>query len=105
MIPKNHHKSITIAEMELIISLKKQHKTVAEIANKLGRSYNSIRCFTHYYNLPPSRWTEKENEILRANYFHTPAKLLAKRLNRSLRSVYVQANKLGLRKNRIKYEL
>jgi hypothetical protein len=52
-----------------------------------------------YHNLPQTHWTEKENEILRANYFHTPAKLLAKKLNRSLRSVYVQANKLGLRKN------
>jgi len=98
-LPKNHHKLITMEEMELIINLRKQHKTLPEIAHQLGRSSNSIRCFIHYYNLPQSNWTEKENEILRANYFNTPAKLLAKRLNRSLKSVYVQANKLGLKKN------
>lgn len=99
MTATNHYKSINLSEIKLIRQLKKEHKTVKEIANLLGRTVNSIYSFTNYYSLPSKLWTESENEILRKEYFTTPAKLLAKKLNRSRHSIYVQANKLGLKKN------
>jgi IS30 family transposase len=98
----NHYKSINTREIKEIIRLKQQHKTINEIATALGRTANSIRSFTHYYSLPIKLWTESENEILRNEYLTTPAKLLAKKLNRSRHSIYVQAQKLGLRKNTIR---
>ena len=44
-------------------------------------------------------WTEKENDTLRACYADTPTSAIAEWFNRSLRSVYMQANKLGLKKS------
>ncbi|MBL1208256.1 MAG: hypothetical protein FWJ34_00500 [Geminocystis sp. GBBB08] len=88
--------------MKLIRQLKEEHKTVNEIANALGRTINSIYSFTNYYSLPTKGWTELENEILRNEYLETPAKLLGQKLNRSRHSIYVQACKLGLKKNMIR---
>lgn len=99
MTATNHYKSINLSEIKLITQLKQEHKTVKEIANLLGRTIDSIYSFTNYYCLPNKLWTDSENEVLRNEYLTTTAKLLAKKLNRSPHSIYVQANKLGLRKN------
>jgi hypothetical protein len=99
MTATNHYKSINLSEIKLITQLKQEHKTVKEIAIKLGRTINSIYSLTNYYSLPNKLWTDSENEVLIREYLTTPAKLLAKKLNRSRHSVYLQASKLGLKKN------
>ena len=102
MTATNHYKSINLSEIKLITQLKEEHKTVKEIAVRVGRSIDSIYSLTNYYSLPNKLWTDSENEVLRSEYLTTPAKLLAKKLNRSRHSIYVQASKLGLRKNMIR---
>jgi hypothetical protein len=99
MTATNHYKSINLSEIKLIAQLKQEHKTVKEIAMKLGRTIDSIYSLTNYYSLPNKLWTDSENEMLRNEYLVTSAKSLAVKLNRSRHSIYVQANKLGLKKN------
>jgi transcriptional regulator len=45
-------------------------------------------------------WTDREDAYMRENYRKQPAAKTAKRLNRSLRSIYQRANTLGLNEQR-----
>lgn len=92
-------KKLKLSDLLTLTNLRENHEKINDIALQLNRSYNSICFLTHYYSLPTNKWSELENEILRNEYLKIPAKLLAKKLNRSPHSIYVQAGKLGLRKN------
>ena len=45
-------------------------------------------------------WTEKELIILKKDYPSTLSYLIATKLNRSVRSIYSQANLMGLKKQK-----
>lgn len=45
------------------------------------------------------RWTKKEIEYMHCFYAHNSSRIIAENLDRPIRSVYSQANVLGLRKS------
>lgn len=45
-------------------------------------------------------WTEEENNIMKVMYADTPSGFIAEKLNKSVRAVYQQAGKLGLKKSK-----
>lgn len=47
---------------------------------------------------PMRSWTADEDEVLRANYANVSAEVIAEQLGRSVRAIWVRANRLNVRK-------
>lgn len=47
---------------------------------------------------PVRSWTADEDEVLRANYANVSAEVIAEQLGRSVRAIWVRANRLNVRK-------
>lgn len=62
---------------------------------------SKIRCFNYKFDLKckhyRKKWLQEEDEELKRTYGGIRVKLIAKRLKRSLNSIYHRANKLGLK--------
>ncbi len=80
-------------ELNLIKELRKKRKSLSEIADKIGRTPQSISFICYYYNLPNNEWTAEEKEILWSEYGNYSAKELSKKLNRTPESIRMQMSK------------
>ncbi len=84
---------MTISELNLIRELRKERKSLSQIAEIVNRSKESISFICHYYNLPNNRWTREEKEILVREYGNYPTKELSRKLGRSYGTIRVQVSK------------
>ena len=67
-------KKITTLELNLIRELRKERKSLSQIAKIVNRSKESISFICHYYNLPNNQWTAEEKEILWNEYGNYPTR-------------------------------
>ena len=69
------------------------------IADKLGRSIDSIRIKVRKLNLPKlnKTWSEEDLQFLRDNYGKIPTKDIANKLGRSISSIHYKTGMRGLK--------
>jgi len=83
-------------QSEKILQLYRNHST-REVANMLGYSYKDIRLFlTHYTSVKQKYWTKKEDRCIQKYYNKMTHEKLAKKLDRTLKSVGGRIETLGL---------
>jgi len=74
------------------------YKTIpyAEMADELGRSYNSVALKCIRLGLKKREWSDKDIQLLKDHYDAWPLSRISKKIGCSIRCVYKKSISLGL---------
>jgi Holliday junction resolvase len=87
-------------EEEEFLKANYRRLSIAEIAQRLGRTENSVESRMHNLGLKKRRWEDWEVEFLKSNWSKMDARGIAEQLGRSLPSVFDKCERMGFIKNR-----